>query len=309
MKIVMDSDIPYVAGIFEPFADVLYVKGCDITAGMVSDADAIIVRTRTRCDRALLENSKISIVVTATIGLDHIDLQWCASAGIEVRSAAGSNARAVAQWVMAAMFYAGIERGVVGIVGLGNVGGEVERMAAGYDFDVLRCDPPRAANGESGFVSLEELLAASDVVTLHVPLLASTKGMVDDKFLSTIKSGALLLNSSRGEVVDENALLAATTQKYGLDVWQNEPDINVALMNRAVVATPHIAGYSARGKARATQMAVCAIADFFGIDELKNIDLSSGFELEQPDRFDIGLCSDALRQNYRDFENLRTIRV
>lgn len=309
MKIVVDKDIPFIDGVFEPYADVRYIAGAAIGCGDVADADALVVRTRTRCDAQLLSGSKVKVVSTATIGTDHINIEWCAVEGIAVASAAGCNARAVAQWVFAALREIGVRSGTVGVVGVGNVGSEVCAMGSGLGFELLRCDPPRAARGEVGFVSLDEILERSDVVTLHVPLLETTRSMVDARFLEQMRRGAILLNSSRGEVMDEAALLnAAGSLRYAIDVWQGEPLINLDLLSRAAIATPHIAGYSARGKARGTQMAVRAVAETLGIKHLLDWTPKGDFSLENPDNFDIMAIDSALRAAPTNFEALRTIR-
>lgn len=306
-RIVVDSDIPCIEGVFEPFFDeVLYIKGVSIQPNDLSSAEALVIRTRTRVDRALLENSAVRLVTTATIGTDHIDLAYCDSRAIEVFSASGCNARAVAQWVMAALreINAG---GVLGIVGVGNVGREVEQMAVARGWSILRNDPIRESRGERGFVDLDLLLQNADVVTLHVPLTELTQNMVGDSFLSRMKRDAVLLNSSRGEVVDEESLVA-WGGRYALDVWRGEPDINLTLMQRAVIATPHIAGYSWRGKARATEMCVQAVGRFFGIAELAEWQAAVTFQIEEPENYDILYDDRALRASPGDFESLRRIR-
>ena len=269
MKIVADQAIPFLAGIPEPYAEVRYLDGRSFTPEAVRDADALIIRTRTRCDAALLEGSAVRMIATATIGFDHIDLNYCRSRGIEVVTAAGCNARGVLQWVAAALVstsrrqrWQPHER-TLGIVGVGHVGSLVREYAGAWGFRVLCCDPPRAAAGEEGFVTLDELLAGADIVTLHVPLDASTRHMADSRFFAAMRPGALLLNSSRGDVVDSQALLAGG-HPCMLDVWEGEPHPDPALLARAWIATPHIAGYSLQGKANATAMVVRAVAARFG---------------------------------------------
>lgn len=307
MKIVVDSAIPYVRGVFEPFFDiVVYLPGVEISAATLLDASALVVRTRTRCNEELLANSKVKFIATATIGTDHIDQNYCTQRGIELFSSAGCNARAVAQWVFAAIAEMGAT-GVLGVVGVGNVGSEVCQMAEHVGVTVLRNDPPREERGEGGFVELDDLLARADIITLHVPLTERTRGMVDAAFLSKIKTGAVLLNSSRGEVVDEKALLAFGGQ-FALDVWQGEPNINLSLMYRAAIATPHVAGYSARGKARASEMCVRAVGKFFAIQELKSWSPSGQFAIEEPENYDILIDDGALRANPSAFESLRRVR-
>ena len=290
MKIVADKYIPFLEGVFEPYAKVLYLDGSQISHDDVKDADALIVRTRTRCDAALLEGSSVKIIATATIGMDHIDLEYCAAKGIEVHNAGGCNAGGVMQYVFSALYGVAARKAIkledanFGIIGVGNVGRKVEAMAKHLGFNVLRCDPPRAAaEGEEGFCSLEYLLANSQVVTLHVPLDDNTRGMADEHFFLQMQPGAIFINAARGEVMDEEALKEAYP-KLGaaiIDTWNNEPDADEDLIDLVDVATPHIAGYSFQGKINGTAMSVQAVAGFFDIEELYDFypaDVEAGHE-------------------------------
>jgi erythronate-4-phosphate dehydrogenase len=217
------------------------------------------------------------MIATATIGMDHIDLDYCREKGIEVYNAQGCNAGGVMQYVFSALYGVAARKGIkldgatVGIVGVGHVGSRIEAMARHLGFNVLLCDPPRAAaEGEEGFCSLEYLLANSQIVTLHVPLDEVTRGMADEEFFMMMRPGAIFINSSRGEVVDDAALIHAIP-KLGavvVDTWNNEPDINLNLLEMVDIATPHIAGYSYQGKQNGTAYAVRAVAGHFGIKEL-----------------------------------------
>ena len=271
MKIVIDSGIPFIKGVFEPYAEVVYAEGKAIGRSDVCDADAIIVRTRTKCDRTLLEGSAVRIVVTATIGTDHIDLDYCNAHDIVVKNAAGCNARGVLQWVAAALTQFTFNRGIapqnvtLGIVGVGNVGSLVWEYAQMWGFHTICCDPPREEREHLGFSSIETLFAESDIVTLHTPLATDTFHLIDDQLLAKWHgSNKILINASRGEVVDTEALLRSGVE-CAIDVWENEPNINHTLLEHAHIATPHIAGYSLQGKANATAMAVAAVANHFGL--------------------------------------------
>jgi phosphoglycerate dehydrogenase-like enzyme len=277
MKVVADMDIPFLEGVFEPYGEVVYKKGLEISHEDVLDADALVVRTRTRCDAALLEGTSVKMVATATIGTDHIDLEYCRNAGITVANAAGCNAGGVMQYVFSALYGVAARKGIkidgstIGIVGVGHVGSKIEAMAEYLGFNILRCDPPRAvAEGPEGFCSLEHLLEESDVVTLHVPLDETTRGMANADFFTLMKPGAIFINAARGEVVDEQALIEASP-KLGaivIDTWNNEPDINEDLVDIADIATPHIAGYTFQGKQNGTAYAVQALARHFRLEEL-----------------------------------------
>ena len=277
MKIVADKNIPFLEGVFEPYADVVYIDGSQITHEDVVDADALIIRTRTKCNAELLGGTNVQMISTATIGTDHIDLQYCADNGIEVYNAEGCNAGGVMQYVFSALYGVAARKNIklddanFGIIGVGNVGKKVEAMAKYLGFNVLRCDPPRAAaEGPEGFCSLEYLLANSQIVTMHTPLDETTRGMADADFFMQLQPGAIFINASRGEVMDE-AALKEVYPKLGaaiIDTWNHEPDVDEELIDLVDVATPHIAGYSYQGKQNGTASAVQSVAKHFGIKEL-----------------------------------------
>ena len=315
MKIVADVDIPFLEGVFEPYGEVIYKKGIDIVADDVVDADALLVRTRTQCDASLLEGSKVKIVASATIGTDHIDKEYCASRGIEVANASGCNAGGVMQYVFSAVYGIAARKGIklddvtFGVVGVGNVGRLVADMAESLGFKVLRCDPPRAQKeGPEGFCTIEELLAQSQVVTLHVPLDETTRGMANDAFFPLMLPGAIFINAARGEVVNEEALMTAIP-KLGavvIDTWNNEPNVNEELVELVDIATPHIAGYSYQGKVNGTRMAVRAVAECLGIEALKDFSPDDSDEDRQPVRLDLrgrthGEIAAVLQYNYPIF--------
>ncbi|MBR1871658.1 MAG: 4-phosphoerythronate dehydrogenase [Bacteroidales bacterium] len=277
MKIVVDKAVPFISGVFEPYAEVVYLDCDKIDAEAVRDADALVTRTRTRCDAALLEGSQVKMIASATIGLDHVDLPWCDAHGILVRNAPGCNAGGVAQYVFSALYGAASRGGInlegdtIGIIGVGHVGRRVESMARALGFKILKNDPPReAAEGSYEFCSLEHLLKHSDIVTMHVPLDDSTRNMAGRDFFKKMRPHAIFINASRGEVVDEEALTEAIPRlgPVIIDTWKNEPDVNPKLMDMVTIATPHIAGYSYQGKQNGTAAAVRAIAHYFGISPL-----------------------------------------
>lgn len=322
MKIVIDSGIPFIRGVFEPFAEVVYAEGRVICREQVLDADAIVVRTRTKCDKELLEGSKVRLVVTATIGTDHIDLEYCHSHGIVVENAAGCNARGVLQWVSAVLAHISERRDVapsevtLGIVGVGNVGSLVVEYATAWGFKTICCDPPREEREHLGFVTIEELFAKADVVTLHTPLAPDTFHLVGERLLKSWQgTDKILINASRGEVVDTAALLHSGVE-CAIDVWEWEPNISPKLLEKAFISTPHIAGYSLQGKANATAMAVAAVARNLGLplegwypDQVSPSRPSpiSWRELSTTitERYDILAESAMLKQHPEDFESLR----
>lgn len=307
--LVADCDIPFLPGVFENWFDVRYLPGREIGPADVRDAAALLVRTRTRCDASLLADSSVRIVATATIGTDHIDLPWCAARGVAVAGAPGCNAAAVAQYVSAALRVLSLDRpgATLGVVGAGHVGSLVAEAGRRAGMRVLLSDPPReAAEGTDAFTPLPELLAASDVVTLHIPLWPENRDFADAEFFAQMHPGASFINASRGEVVDEDALLAARGRlgKLVLDVWKKEPDINRELLAVADIATPHIAGYSVQGKINGTQAVVRAVGDFFGIGTLRDFKVR-GITLPQVP-YDILADDAALRADPAAFESLRS---
>lgn len=277
LKIVADKAIPFLEGVFDPYADMTYLPGDKIGPEDVKDADVLMVRTRTKCNAALLEGSKVKFIATATIGTDHIDFPYCDSKGIVVRNAPGCNAGGVMEYVFSALYGLASRRSIslqgdtIGIIGVGHVGSLIERMGRALGFKILKCDPPRAeAEGSFGFCDLDYLLQNSQIVTLHVPLDETTRGMANSEFFSLMQPGAFFINAARGEVVCDDALKAAIP-KLGpviIDTWNHEPDIDLDLMDKVAIATPHIAGYSYQGKQNGTAAAVRAVAHYFGITEL-----------------------------------------
>lgn len=277
LKIVADKAIPFLEGVFDPYADMTYLPGDKIGPEDVRDADVLMVRTRTKCNADLLEGSKVKFIATATIGTDHIDFPYCDSKGIVVRNAPGCNAGGVMEYVFSALYGLASRKSIslqgdtIGIIGVGHVGSLIERMGRALGFKILKCDPPRAeAEGSFGFCDLEYLLQNSQIVTLHVPLDETTRGMANSEFFSLMQPGAFFINAARGEVVCDDALKAAIP-KMGpviIDTWNHEPDIDLDLMDKVAIATPHIAGYSYQGKQNGTAAAVRAVAHYFGITEL-----------------------------------------
>ncbi len=301
MKILVDKDIPYIKGVFESYAQVEYLSGKEFSSFNVKDADALVIRTRTKCNAALLEGSSVKIIATATIGLDHIDIEYCKNAGIVVENAAGCNSGGVMQYVFTSLYALACKNNILlpdgnnptpdgkkltlGVIGVGNVGRKVANMGEYMGFEVLRCDPAKERaqtlafnngymklNEFKDYYSLDYLLENSDIITLHTDLNPTSRGMAGEEFFSKMKDGAIIINSSRGEVVNDEALIKAVGKMRGviIDVWNGEPALNLQLMEAADIATPHIAGYSYEGKVNGTVMAVKAIANYFGLDGLKD---------------------------------------
>lgn len=281
MKIIIDNKIPYIKEAVRTIADeIVYAPGKDFTPELVRDADALIIRTRTHCNRELLEGSRVKFIATATIGFDHIDTDYCKQAGIEWRNAPGCNSASVAQYVQSSLLIWKSLRNrelsglTIGIVGVGNVGSKIAKVAQDFGMRVLLNDLPREEKEGSGsFTSLNKIAEECDIITFHVPLYKEgnykTFHLADREFFQSLKRKPIIINTSRGEVIDTDALLEAlnnqTISDAIIDVWEHEPDINRELLEKVMIGTPHIAGYSADGKANATRMSLDAICRFFQI--------------------------------------------
>lgn len=322
MRIVIDKDIPFIRGRFPEDVETVYATGADIDAEMVKEADALIVRTRTKCDENLLKGSKVKLVATATIGTDHIDTGWCEANGITVRNSPGCNAPGVAQYVFASLFGSGFDpsRDTLGIIGYGHVGRVVGDWARQMGINVKISDEPlkQQGNEDAEYHSQEEVLKDCDAITLHVPLTKSgpypTYHLIGEKEMELMKAGSMLVNSSRGGVVDEKAMkkkLERGELKAIIDVWENEPRIDEELVILASISTPHIAGYSEEGKKRATQMVLETVEDILEVPTDRR-----GLECEPHTGADISRKqieksynpekdSERLRENPGGFENLR----
>ena len=305
MKAVADDKIPFLKGVLEPYMEVVYLPGSAIRPTDLIDADCLITRTRTLCNRDLLEGTPVRFIASATIGFDHIDTVWCNRAGIRWTNSPGCNSGSVAQYVTAALLEMAermdfdLHDKTLGIIGVGHVGSKVHRIAELLGMKVLLNDPPRSrTEGPDHFTDLKILLTHSDIITLHVPLNREgpdkTLYLVDQQFLEAMKPGALLINTSRGEVIheaelmkrlggdqetkrprnqrrearDNHRLSSLVTRHLSLviDVWKDEPHINRELLALAEIATPHIAGYSLDGKLNATRMVVQAVAAEFNLN-------------------------------------------
>ena len=312
-KIIIDDAVPYIRGVFEPWFEVQYAPGVAIDAAMVRDASALVIRTRTKCNAALLEDSSVEVIATATIGYDHIDMEWCASHGIAAFNAPGCNADAVMEYVFAALKVFGkrfpLEGATLGVVGVGQVGHRVADMGRVRGFKVLENDPPLQAAGTTrDLVPLDTLLAQSDIVTIHIPLWPENRGFADASFFEKIKPGAIFINASRGGIADEAALLAHRDKfiAIAIDVWKGEPNINRDLLAAADIATPHIAGYSVVGKINGTVASVRRVGEHFGIEELANFKIEHSYKPYDIDAYDIMADDAALRAAPDAFESLRS---
>lgn len=300
MRILIDKYIPFLQGVLDDFAQVHLLEPEQFTPATVRDADALIIRTRTRCNAALLDGSRVRFIATATIGTDHIDHDYCLAHNIHVVSCPGCNAQAVCDYIEEVIKY---QLSIVncqlsiGIVGVGHVGTLVAKMAESHGMQVILNDPPRGLNND---------VTTCDVITFHTPLTRDgqypTYHLCDQSFLARCKPDALIINAARGGVVDEQALLRST-QPFVLDTWESEPHINPEVLDRALLASMHIAGYSVQGKRNASEMCLAALCRYFHLppltlnsDQLPQGDSAPGW---------LKRISDSLKAAPEQFEQLR----
>ena len=281
MKIIADDKIPYLKGVLEPFAEILYLPGASISNADLKNADALITRTITQCNENLLKNTSIKFIASATIGFDHIDTEWCQQHNIKWTNAPGCNATSVEQYIASALINLAKDKGfalkgkTLGIIGVGHVGSKVAELAEKLGMRILLNDPPKAEiEGNKKFVSIEQIKSESDIITIHVSLNKKdgkhkTHHLIDDDFFNSLIKKPYFINTSRGAVVKTNALKnALKMNKISgaiLDVWENEPFIDIKLLDMVIYGTPHIAGYSTEGKANGTSMVVNALSNHFNL--------------------------------------------
>jgi erythronate-4-phosphate dehydrogenase len=303
MKIVADGNIPYVAKCFSSIGEVTIVEGRQIMPEDICEADILLVRSVTKVNANLLSGNKVRFVGTATIGFDHIDVEYLRANKIGFASAPGSNANSAAEYVIAALleigqrYFLDLEDRSIGIIGVGNVGSRVAKKAATLGMKVYLNDPPlqrykishrehrehrelegallriEGFIGSSGFLPVEELFDC-DFITLHTPLtfegVDKTFHLADERFFKSLKERCAFINTSRGGVVDSAALKAAIRsgrlRAVVLDVWENEPNIDTELLRMVDIGTPHIAGYSLDGKVAGMIMIYKAACEYFGLE-------------------------------------------
>ncbi len=319
MKIICATNMPFAAEAFGTLGEVVILPPRAITAEAVRDADLLALRSTTRVNRALLQGSRVRFVGTATIGYDHLDVAYLEQAGIAWCAAPGCNANSVSEYLVAALLCLGRRHGLtlagktLGVVGVGNVGRRVVEKAAALGMRVLQNDPPRRdAEKSDAFLTLEEVLSASDIVTLHVPMTKSgpypTLRMAGRDFFGRLKPGAVFVNAARGGVIDSDALLAAMDRgvvaQAVLDTWEGEPGFRPEVLARADLGTPHIAGHSFEGKVTGTVMVYREACRFLGVapawtpDALLPPPLVPEVRIEDPGRPEEAVLDDVVRRVY-----------
>jgi len=297
MKIICATNMPMVLEAFSTLGEAEILEGRDISASDVRDAEILALRSTTKVGRDLLAGSKVRFVGTATIGTDHLDIDYFNQAGIHWCFAPGCNANSVSEYVTAALLTLGERHGIIlegktlGVIGVGNVGSRVVKKALALGMRVLMNDPPRERSQKSGvgiqnsnprnpgsetqdaFVSLDQVLAEADIITVHVPLtkdgIDKTYHLADANFFSKARKRLIFINAARGPVVDSPALLSALdsgqVSHVVLDTWEGEPVYGTEMLARADIGTPHIAGHSFEGKVMGTVMVYREACRFLGV--------------------------------------------
>lgn len=274
-KIIADENIPFVRELFSVFGEVQLLKGRDIRAHHVQDADVLLVRSVTQVSQALLEGSSVKFVGTCTIGIDHLHTAWLESQNIAWASAPGCNAMGVVQYVLSCLAVHNLleKKNKVAIVGCGNVGGRLYRTLKALGNDCVCIDPFKTREALPDLGVFENIYDC-DVLCLHTPWTRDgahpTHHLFNQAVLAKLKPRALLINAGRGAVIDNRALLHVLQQgsdlKVVLDVWEPEPDISRQLLELVVLATPHIAGYSYEGKVNGSLMIYDALSKFADVN-------------------------------------------
>ncbi len=286
IKIIADENLAYPNELFSQFGEVRFVNGRNISNSMLKDIDVLIVRSVTDVNESLLTGTNVKFVGTATIGTDHIDIDYLNKNGIAFASAAGCNSYAVAEYLVAALLFTAVKENfsvkdkTIGVVGVGNVGSKVVRFCEALGMKVLKNDPPLYSAGKlNDALSLNDLFDA-DIISLHVPLTFEgenkTFHLFDEDKLNRIKDDAIFINTSRGSVVNNKSLkeiIEKKNLKVILDVWENEPNIDEQLVDQVLIGTPHIAGYTFEGKVNGTIMICEALVEFLKMGELISLKL------------------------------------
>ncbi|MFH1760890.1 MAG: 4-phosphoerythronate dehydrogenase PdxB [bacterium] len=277
MKIVADENIPLVREVFGQLGDISTVNGRKINSAQLKHADLLLVRSVTKVNNELLKDSSVSFVGTATIGTDHIDIEYLKNRHIEFASAPGSNANSVGEYIITALLVIAQKKSfklkdkTIGIIGAGNTGSSVEQKSRALGMKVFLNDPPlKRATGNPKYLELNQLLSC-DIITCHVPLNKNGKDktyhLADEIFFKSLRRGVIFINASRGAVADNSALLEYIKNGHlggcVLDVWENEPQISNELLKAVDIGTPHIAGYSYDGKVKGTEMLYNSACSFF----------------------------------------------
>jgi len=278
LNIVAGENIPYLQEAIQDLGNLTILPGRSIRSADLQDTNILLIRSITPVNEALLKNTPVEFVGSASAGTDHMDTAYLQSRHIGFASASGSNANSVAEYVIAALLFLAhqqnfsLEGKTIGIIGVGHIGKLVQHKTKALGMHPILNDPFLAETGQIDHRSLEETLGC-DVVTLHTPLTSDgpypTHHLLNEHTFKWLKPSTIFINAARGEVVDTHALLNAIThQQIGptiIDVWEHEPAINWDLFQTVTLGTPHIAGHSLDGKANGTFVIYEALCKHLGV--------------------------------------------
>ncbi len=259
----------------------------------MSEVDVVLVRSKTRCDRGYIDRAKnLRLIIRGGVGLDNIDVDYARSKGIQVFNTAEASAVAVAELAFALMLavptrlvegHLGmVERKwlkkelkrtelmgkTLGLVGAGNIGTELARRSIGFGMRVVAYDPLLKSHELVDLVTMEELLALSDYISLHVPLTEETRGMINRETIEAMRDGVVIVNTARGKCVNEADMVEARrsgkARAYATDVWHSDPpDPECALYDAPnVIMTPHLGASSRENMLRIGDIIVRILEDF-----------------------------------------------
>ncbi len=275
MNILVDENIAFATEAFSTLGTVYKMPGRKITNQHLSNIDFLIVRSVTQINRNLLGSARTSFVGTTTIGTDHFDIDFLKERRIKFVSSPGCNSQAVAEYLFSAIINIAVKKKIslenksIGIIGYGNIGKKVAKLCKIIGLKVLVNDALlEKTKSNISFSSLDEVLK-TDIITLHVPYTSEgeykTHYLIDKKEIEELKENAILINTSRGSVVNNDALYYALNREniYTIfDVWENEPELSKKLLEKIDIATQHIAGYSLEGKVNGTKIIYDKLCNF-----------------------------------------------
>ena len=303
MKVVVDKDIKNFIDLvneLDGLQDIkfTYVTSKEINNDLLIDADVLFIRSTTKIDKKLLENSSVKLIGSATAGIDHIDIDYLESSQIRWFYSPGCNSSSVVHYVLSSIGYLNKinvlnEDSILGIIGCGNVGAKLRLILNKLKIKNMICDPYK----DFDYLSSMEEVSQCEVISLHTPLTFSDKyathNMIDKYFLATSKVETII-NTSRGSIVNEKDLIKASHINYISDVWENEPCPDTDIIKKAILATPHIAGHSYEGKINGTINLLSTFIEIIDISKknmISNKKLLSNMTQNKPINNNINLSS------------------
>jgi len=259
----------------------------------LAEVDAVLVRSKTKCTREYIDEARsLRLIIRGGVGLDNIDVEYARSKGIQVFNTAEASAVAVAElafalmiavptrlveghigmtnreWLKKSLKRTELMGKTLGLIGAGNIGTELGRRAIAFGMRVIAYDPLIKNHECVDLVSLEELFAEADYISLHVPLTDSTREMFNSETITQLKDGVVIINTARGRCVSEQEIAAALesgkVRAYATDVWNSDPPDDSCPLYEApnVIMTPHLGASSGENMLRIGDVVVRILEDF-----------------------------------------------